>query len=114
MTDYDGTVIPPENREFYLGQTCNSNAETAHGLTHWKASLRDWVDARLEGEGLMAPERVVERERMKARKRQRLADGIVQGWDDGDVVKNLFLDFKATIENARNKDTTKTSRGARR
>lgn len=97
-----------------MGQTCNSNAETAHSLMHWRPSLRDWVDARLEGEGYMTPERIVEREQMKARRRERLANDIVEGWAESDIIKNLFLDFKKTIESARTKDTTKMSRGARR
>lgn len=61
----------------------------------------------------MAPARIVEREKMKPRRRERVANEIVEAWAEGDIVKNLFLDFKATIESARTKDTTKVSRGAR-
>lgn len=113
-TDYDGSPIPPEDKEFLVGQTCNANAETAHSLTHWRPSLRDWVDARLEAEGWMAAARIVEREKMKPRRRERLADEIVEQWRDGDIVKNLFMDFKRTIESAREKDPTKVRRGGGR
>lgn len=81
---------------------------------HWKAALRDWVESRLESEGWMKPERIVAREKMKARKREKLANEIAERWNDGQVVKNLFLDFKSTIDAAREKDPTKISRGARR
>lgn len=60
----------------------------------------------------MKPEKVLERERMKARKREKMAQQIVEGWHEQDVIRNLFNEFKTTIENARNKDTV--SKGRRR
>lgn len=77
-------------------------------------ALRDWVEARLESEGWMAPDRIVAREKMKPRRRARLAAEIAGRWHEGDVVRNLFLDFKSTIDAAREKDPTKVSRSARR
>lgn len=47
---------------------------------------------------------------MKAKKRQKLADGIVEDWDAREVVKNLFGDFKRTLEMAREKDPAKVAR----
>ncbi|KAF3769637.1 hypothetical protein M406DRAFT_335479 [Cryphonectria parasitica EP155] len=108
--DADGNPIPPEEEEFLVGTTCNANAETAHGLIHWKSALRDWVEMRLDTEGWLEEERILERDRMKAKKRQKLADELVDGWDENDIIKNLFMDFKTTIETARTKDTTKVAR----
>ncbi|CAN8097411.1 unnamed protein product [Discula destructiva] len=111
--DIDGNTIPPETKHFYIGQTCNSNAETAHSLMHWKVGLRDWVDGTLEGEGLFEADQVLEREQMKPKKRKKVAEEIVERWDERGVVKGLFTDFQNNIESARNKDPTKVARGRR-
>lgn len=114
ITDAEGNLIPPEDKSFYVGQTCNANAGTAHNLIHWKPALRDWVDDRLEQDGWLAPERIVERENMKPKKRHKQADEIVELWDQCDFLKGLFHDFKQNIETARNMDPTKVARGSRR
>lgn len=62
----------------------------------------------------MEPAKIVKREKMKAKRRRKEVDEIVDGWDEATVIKNLFLDFKRTIESARNKNPTKVSRGGRR
>lgn len=59
----------------------------------------------------MSADKIVKREKMKAKKRRKQADEIVERWDEEAVIKNLFLDFKSTIESARNKDTSKVARG---
>ncbi|KAJ4391202.1 hypothetical protein N0V93_004819 [Gnomoniopsis smithogilvyi] len=111
--DANGNIIPSEDTKFSVGQTCNSNAETAHSLMHWKVGLRDWVEAHLEGQGYFEADQVLEREHMKAKARHKVADQIVVNWEEGGVIQGLFGDFQATIESARNKDPTKVSRGRR-
>ncbi|KAK7742086.1 hypothetical protein SLS53_004672 [Cytospora paraplurivora] len=115
-TDYDadGNSLPPEDKQFFVGTVCNSNAETAHNLLHWKPALRDWVDQFLENGGWLTPEKLAEREKMKAKKRRKLADEIVEDCDQRDIIKRLYADFKHNIELAQTKDTTKSSRGGRR
>lgn len=112
-TDFNGNIIPPESKAFLVGQTCNSNAETAHKLMHWKVALRDYVEATLEGEGLFAPDQVLEREQMRPKMRKRLAEEIVARWYEYGTIRDLFGDFQNVIETARNKDTTKVNRNRR-
>lgn len=80
---------------------------------HWKIGLRDWVEAHLEGEGYFEASQVLEREQMKAKARHKVADQIVQNWDEHGVIQGLFGDFQKNIESARNKDPTKVARGRR-
>ncbi|ROW13010.1 hypothetical protein VPNG_05967 [Cytospora leucostoma] len=111
---FKGKALPPEDKQFFVGTVCNSNAETAHNLLHWKPALRDWVDQFLENGGWLTPAKLAEREKMKAKKRRKLADDIVEDCDQRDIIKRLYADFKHNIELAQTKDTTKSSRGGRR
>ncbi|RYP72412.1 hypothetical protein DL771_004207 [Monosporascus sp. 5C6A] len=104
--DTQGMPLPPQSREWHVGAVCCANAETAHGLIHWKHALKEWVEGRLEDEGWTSARRVQERERMKPKKRRALANSIVDGWVERGVVRALYGDFKLTLENARNKATT--------
>ncbi|KAK4044649.1 hypothetical protein C8A01DRAFT_11978 [Parachaetomium inaequale] len=104
--DEDGNPIPKETKEWLIGVVCNSNAETAHNLMHWKNGLLDWVDTRLHEEGYMAPTKLAEREQMRPKQKYKLVDEILERWMKNGVVKALYQDFKSTIEQARNKPTT--------
>ncbi|KAJ4304225.1 hypothetical protein N0V88_001838 [Collariella sp. IMI 366227] len=99
--DEDGNLIPKPSRQWHVGKVCNSNAETAHDLMHWKHALLDWVDTQLHKEGYMAPSKLVERERMRPKKKYKVVDEILQRWVDTGVVKALYGDFKGTVEKAR-------------
>ncbi|EON96184.1 hypothetical protein UCRPA7_8324 [Phaeoacremonium minimum UCRPA7] len=105
--DYDenGNRLPPESKEWFVGATCNSNAETAHNLMHWKYALMDYVESRLRDEGWLDGQKLEERERMKPKKRRKLADGIVDDWERRLLIKHLYGDFKSTLELARAKST---------
>ncbi|KAI1306607.1 hypothetical protein F5Y03DRAFT_135463 [Xylaria venustula] len=109
--DSRGMTLPPTTKEWCVGSVCCSNAETAHSLLHWKHALKEWVEERLEDEGWMSPQKLSEREKMKAKKRRVLANQIVDEWQERHVVTALYGDFKNTLENARNQSTT--GRGAR-
>lgn len=104
--DEAGNDIPEESKQWFVGVVCNSNAETAHGLMHWKHALLDWVDARLHKDGYMLPDKLAERERMRPKQKYKLVDEILKRWVDDGTVKALYQDFKGTIEQARNKTTT--------
>lgn len=111
--DVHGNALPPEDRQFFVGTVCNSNAEMAHNLLHWKPALRDWVNGALEREGWLAPERLVELDRMRRKERRRVADEVVEAWDASGIIKRLYADFKENIRRAEERDTTKSSRGGR-
>ncbi|KXX75980.1 hypothetical protein MMYC01_207480 [Madurella mycetomatis] len=104
--DEDGNEIPKETKQWFIGVVCNSNAETAHNLMHWKHALLDWVDTRLHEDGYMSPGKLAERERMRPKQKYKLVDEILKRWVDDGIVKALYQDFKGTIEQARNKSTT--------
>ncbi|KAK8136689.1 hypothetical protein PG984_004629 [Apiospora sp. TS-2023a] len=104
--DSQGNSLPPTNKQWVVGSTCCSNAETAHSLLHWKYALKEWVEDRLERDGWMKPNKLKEREKLKLKKRNKLANTIVDGWRDTGVVKALYGDFKQNLESARNKTTT--------
>ena len=111
--DVHGNTLPPEDKQFFVGTVCNSNADMAHNLLHWKPALRDWVNNALEKEGWLAPEKLVELDRMKPKKRRKVADGIVEEWEERSIIKRLYADFKENIRRAEERDTTKSSRGGR-
>lgn len=103
--DEDGNVIPKQDKQWPVGAVCNSNAETAHALLHWKNELLEWVDTRLHEEGYMVPSKVAKRKRMSEHKLQDLTGKILHKWMDEKVVKQLYVGFKNTLEQARNKPT---------
>lgn len=103
--DSQGHPLPAVTKQWVVGSTCKSNAETAHVLLHWKHALQEWVEDRLEQDGWMKAARVAERERLKPRRRRKLADSIVNGLRDGHVIAALYGDFKQNLEEARNKTT---------
>ncbi|KAL1881399.1 hypothetical protein VTK73DRAFT_4159 [Phialemonium thermophilum] len=104
--DEDGNRIASENRRWFVGVVCSSNAETAHSLIHWKHHLQDWVTMSLEAQKYMEPKKLKEREQMKAKKRYRLVDQIVEKWATDGTLKSLYGEFKRALEAARNKSTT--------
>ncbi|KAK7966957.1 uncharacterized protein PG986_001234 [Apiospora aurea] len=73
---------------------------------HASYALKEWVEDRLERDGWMKPDKLKEREKLKPKKRNKLANKIVDGWRESGVVKALYGDFKQNLENARNKTTT--------
>ncbi|KAK3692035.1 hypothetical protein B0T22DRAFT_1865 [Podospora appendiculata] len=104
--DEDGNPIPKESKRWLIGSVCNSNAETAHNLIHWKHALLDWVDTTLEKDGHMAPDRLQARLKMRPRKKYKLVDEILETWTQKGILRALYRDFRGTIEEARNKTTT--------
>lgn len=109
--DTQGMALPPATKVWYVGSVCCGNAETASSLIHWKHALKQWVDERLEDDGWMKPEKLYEREHMKAKKRRRVANEITDAWRENGIITALYRDFKATLEDARNKGTTGRNRG---
>jgi len=110
--DEEGNELPPESRQWSVGSVCQSNAETAHTLIHWKHNLLEWVSDRLENDGHMTPTQIAARTKMKRKKRNKAVDAIIAQWDGQRVIESLYRDFEGVLEEARNKSTT--GRGGRR
>ncbi|KAK0630682.1 hypothetical protein B0T17DRAFT_590121 [Bombardia bombarda] len=104
--DEDGNRIPKESKQWFIGSVCNSNAETAHNLIHWKYALLDWVDATLERDGYMTAKQLKARVKMKPKQKYKLVDEILEKWQTQGNIKALYREFKETIETARNKSTS--------
>ncbi|KAK4218019.1 hypothetical protein QBC37DRAFT_306492 [Rhypophila decipiens] len=104
--DEDGNIIEPFSKAWLVGTVCHSNAETAHSLLHWKFALHTWVDANLDTQGYMTPDKLKERLKWKPRKKYKLVDKILKKWVEQQVISRLWREFKETIETARNKSTT--------
>ncbi|KAI0388687.1 hypothetical protein F5Y17DRAFT_185772 [Xylariaceae sp. FL0594] len=103
--DVDGNTLPPTTKMWYVGVVCRDNAVTAHSLLHWKYALKQYVEDRLEMDGWMAPAKLREREKMRPKKRRKLANEIVDAWQQRGVISALYADFKRTLEAARNQST---------
>lgn len=114
--DEDNNLLPPASKQWNLGSTCQSNAETAHVLIHWKWSLASWVHERLETQGYLSPEKIAEREEMDEEKKEKVVAEIMEKWQEGadkrkSMMDSLFVEFKRQREQAINKSTTGTRGG---
>lgn len=59
----------------------------------------------------MAPEKLAEREKMKARQRRDYANSIVDEWESNGTIKDLYRDFKGQLEAARTSKQGRWDRG---
>ncbi|KAL9008252.1 MAG: hypothetical protein Q9173_006605 [Seirophora scorigena] len=91
----------PTSQAFFLGRTCNANAETAHALHHWRHQLNTFVLDLLRADGHTDPHKIVEREGWSVKKRERYANEVVDGWEREGRVRELYREFKENIEVAR-------------
>ena len=80
---------------------CCANAEMAHALRHWRYALNQTVLAWLAAEGYLTPAKIVERENLRQKKRQRMTNKIVDGMEDTGVMKMLYKQFKENLAAAR-------------
>lgn len=103
--DEDGNTIPEETRRWFIGFTCNSNAETAHSLLHWKHALLEWVEVELERMGYFTPEQLASRAKLTPKAKCKLVDEIMAQWVSERKVRALYDDFRENIEKARVKKT---------
>lgn len=97
----EGQELPSENIKWFVGNVCYANAEQTHTLVHWKFALYEWVKGNLEAEGELLPEKLAEREKLKAKKRTAYANAIVDRWETDDQLHGLWRDFKNQISTAR-------------
>ena len=84
-----------------LSRFCCANAEMAHALYHWRYALNQTVLVWLAAEGYLAPAKIVERENLSQKKRQKATNKIVDGMEDAGVMKMLYKQFKENLAAAR-------------
>jgi hypothetical protein len=102
--DYDaqGREVPPANRVWYVGKFCMSNARTAHALQHWRYHLYEWVVIWIDGKKYSTPKELKKRDKMSTKKRRKYANKIVDRMADEGVLKQLWKEFRGTIDDAAN------------
>ncbi|KAF4553832.1 Hypothetical protein D9617_6g095650 [Elsinoe fawcettii] len=100
--DARGSIILPESHSFFVGKHCMANAETAHSLQHWRYHLYEWVVGKLGELGHLTSEKIVQRDGWGEPKRRKFANKVFDQFNAMGLVKELYNDFKAEVENARN------------
>ena len=73
----------------------------AHALHHWRHALNQSVLAWLAAEGHLSPTKIVERDNLRQKKRQKATNKIVDGMEDTGVMKMLYKQFKENLAAAR-------------
>lgn len=73
----------------------------AHALHHWRYALNQNVLAWLAAKGHLSPAKIVERENLRQKKRQKAANKIVDGMENTGVMRMLFKQFKENLAAAR-------------
>lgn len=91
----------PQSEAFFLGRTCNANAETAHALYHWRHQLNQFVLDLLRAEGHTSADKIIERENWSVKKREKYANKVVDEMEEDGRMKQLYREFKENIEAAR-------------
>ncbi|KAL9635213.1 MAG: hypothetical protein Q9164_003608, partial [Protoblastenia rupestris] len=99
--DDDNTSSSDNEQNFFLGRFCCANAEMAHALYHWRYQLNQTVLQWLATEGHTTPQKVIERENWNRKKRERLANRIVDGMVEGGEMRDLYRQFKQNLDAAR-------------
>jgi len=102
-SEYDskGRKVPPEHTIYHVGQFCMRNAHTAHALDHWRYHLNDFIVDYLRNEGTLDPEKIVERDSWKTKKRRKFAEKLVDEMEASGEIKRLYRDFRQEIDDAR-------------
>lgn len=110
-SDEDESSSTQEGETFFVGRFCCANAEMAHALHHWRYALNQTVLAWLAAEGHLAPTKIVEREKLRQKKRQKATNKIVDGMEDTGVMKMLYKQFKENLAAARDAKPERFSNG---
>lgn len=100
--DAEGREIVPVHKVFFVGKFCMGNAQTAHALQHWKYHLNEWVVTWLTKNGYLRPAEIVKRDGLSERKRRKHANKIADRMEKMGVTQQLWKDFRANIDQARN------------
>lgn len=84
-----------------LHRFCCANAEMAHALRHWRYSLNQTVLQWLADDGQLTPAKIVERDSLRQKKRQKEANKVVDEMEATGVMRDLYRQFKENLEAAR-------------
>ena len=72
-----------------------------HALYHWRYALNHNVLEWLARQGNMTPQKIVERDNMRQKKREKIANKIVDGMEATGVMRKLYREFKESLAAAR-------------
>ena len=72
-----------------------------HALYHWRYALNQNVLEWLAMQGHLTPQKIVERENIRQKKREKIANKIVDGMEDTGVMRELYREFKENLAAAR-------------
>ena len=86
---------------FFLGRFCAANAEMAHALYHWRFQLNFAVVNWLSNSGHLTAQKIVDRESWNRKKKEKLANRIVDGLVESGEMKILYRQFKQNLDAAR-------------
>lgn len=81
--------------------TCAANAETAHGLIHWKYHLKYYVCKYLTNWGHTTCHKIIERDSWSIKKRTKYANDVVDEMVKTGEMKILHKEFKENLAVAR-------------
>lgn len=73
----------------------------AHALYHWRYALNQTVLEWLARAGHLTPEKIVERENMRQKRREKATNKIVDVMESTGVMKELYKEFKQNLAAAR-------------
>lgn len=112
----DDESKPQNNNEesFFLGRFCAANAEMAHALYHWRFQLNFAVVNWLSDSGHLTAQKIVDRESWNRKKREKLANRIVDGLVASGEMKILYRQFKQNLDAARTAKVRSSYLGIRR
>lgn len=99
--DAAGHLLPSSRATFNLGRFCAANAEMGHKLTHWKFHLNQSLTSYLESQDVLSAEKIVARDKMSKKKREKLAEEIVDNMEATGVVAEMWQDLQNDLEDAR-------------
>ena len=99
-------------QHFMLGRHCFANAEIAHTLQHWRYQLNQQILQWLQDAGHLSADKVIERESLSHRKKEKYANRIVDGMNDTGEMRDLYDMFRKTLHAARSAKVSLQSLGS--
>jgi len=81
----------------------------AHALRHWRYSLNQTVLQWLADDGQLTPQKIIARDNLRQKKRQKEANKVVDEMEETGVMSDLYRQFKENLEAARDAKVTTSS-----
>lgn len=99
--DDEGQSQNNKDESFFLGRFCAANAEMAHALYHWRFQLNYAVVNWLSNSGHLTAQKIVDRESWNRKKKEKIANRIVDGLVASGEMKIMYRQFKQNLDAAR-------------